>query len=524
MERKINTDINCPDDIKIKVIYPHFANTYLLPYYVENKKILGRNASIEVCKWDEGEIINKIKSENENNILIFYGTNNTKRNLPLELKVDCVDFSFYQPRLMFIQFSIELYRNHYVNKELEKYQIIIDAISKENDLNIIPTFEDIKDYLLNYKLHEIIFSDTKEQANYLRNRLKLSKYFSNDKTRPYIKLLYYSAPYTIYLLNQYPEFLPIRLDYKWLNSEKDFKDFFMTYNFIYCKYKTTCNLNKDCILKKYLLDFHIERFFEAREEPKILFDIFLKYVEKNEEQIPFHIFKDVDCFAKAISLHHQYNEDFKYNSSLKLKITNYQNLTNPVKGANFNKFNFLLNKLKENGIALYVLLLYSYIFQRDNGKEDYLFNNIANSLIDRNFLNGKYFFIFRSIINLLYLDFLEKLKIHNLKKLIESEGVTEREVYSIYMSYVFNHVLETIKNINDNISVEFLKIAFKVTLSENLQYDLIPITLEEFNNTIAEISDAKIKVENNYNNYRFFTTKQKESLSSVISPFDRKRK
>lgn len=521
-----NNDLQCIENSIIKVIYPHFANTYLLPYYVDKKEFLGKNASSVLCKWDNIDIISKIDSEEKGDIFIFYATESIDTLINDKFKSFQCDFSFYQPRLMFLPFSIELYKKHYQQLELESHQLTIDAIDNELDIvNLIPTFEDIKEYLSQFRLHDTIYSDTSEQANYLRERLVLKEYFSSKSTSPYLKLLYYSAPYSIYLLNQYPEFLPVRLDHNWLNGERDFQKYFKTYNYIYCKNSENCQLKNNCSLVNHLTKFYAERFFEAKSEPKLFYDIFNKYVEKNNEQIPFHIFKDVDCFAKAISLFHNYDSSEEI-QSIKLKISIYRNLTNKQKGDSFKLFNKSLDDLKYSACAFYILLIYSYIFRQNHNTKEFFFHNIARSLIDKNFLNGKYYFIYNAVLNTIYLDFRTKIKsiTNNIEAIKAEAKITEKEVYSIYRSFLFSHVIDTIKEINLETSFNYLKYAIDFGFSNPTSSHFIPFSEMDYKNSLYEIKETIKFVINEALKDDMFSDDQKKQLRQSKNKFSRKEK
>lgn len=519
-------DLQCLEQSIIKVIYPHFANTYLLPYYVDKKQFLGKNASSVLCKWDNSDIIRKIDSEENGDIFIFYATESIDSLINGKFKSFQCDFSFYQPRLMFLPFSIELYKKYYQQLELESHQLTIDAIDNELDIiNLIPSFEDIKEYLSQYRLHETIYSDTIEQANYLRDKLVLEEYFSSKVTSPYLKLLYYSAPYSIYLLNQFPEFLPIRLDHNWLNSENDFQKYFKTYNYIYCKHSDNCQLKDKCSLVNHLSKFYAERFYEAKTEPKLFYDIFNKYVEKNNEQIPFHIFKDVDCFAKAISLFHNYDSSEEI-QSIQIKISKYHDLTNKQKGDSFKSFNKSLEDIKYSAVAFYVLLIYSYILKQNQNNKEYFFQNIARSLIDKNFLNGKYYFIYKAILNTIYLDFRFKIKniTNNIETIKDKAKISEKEVYSIYRSFLFSQVIDAIKETNLDTSFNYLKYAMNFKFSKPTSSNYIPFSEKDYQNSIDEINETiKIVFENAQSN-DIFSEDQKTQLKQIKNIYSRTKK
>lgn len=509
-----NNGLQCLEKSIIKVIYPHFANTYLLPYYVDNKEFLGKKASSVSCKWDNNEILNKIDSDENSDIFIFYATESINALIKDKFKSFQCDFSFYQPRLMFLPFSIELYKKHYQKLDLESHQLTINAIDNETDIvNLIPTFEDIKDYSSQFRLQDTIYSDTLDQANYLRERLVLKKYFSQEATDPSIKLLYYSAPYSIYLLNQFPEFLPVRLDYDWLNCQDDFRRYFKTFNYVYCKKIANCQHKDNCSLVNQLTKFYDERFFEAKSEPKLFYDIFNKYVEKNNEQIPFHIFKDVDCFAKAISLYHNYDAS-KEIQSIKLKIATYRSLTIKQRGDSFKSFNNHLDELKHTACSFYILLVYSYIFKQNHNTKEYLFHNIAKSLLDKNFLNGKYYFIYNAILNAIYLDFRSKINnTHNkIDSIIKEAMISEKEVYSIFKSFLFSQVIESIIDISLDTSFDYLKNAIDFKFSKLLSSVIIPFSEKDFQNTVNEIRETINVVLNNAQSENMFSDEQKKQL------------
>ena len=112
------------NNIPVRILYPFYANTYLLQYYANKKKILENHEVNTVeYKWNADDLNSKLKKQQDKDkISIFYAAYKILRNLdknygPKSGNIIRANFSFYKPRLIFIKFDIEIFNNYYNNEK-----------------------------------------------------------------------------------------------------------------------------------------------------------------------------------------------------------------------------------------------------------------------------------------------------------------------------------------------------------------------------------------------------------------------
>jgi hypothetical protein len=529
MNSELVNDCSCLDKKNIFLYYPYFANTFLLNYSIKYEGLLGDNADSKIIKWDRESLIDTLNKEKDSDkdILIFFAT---KRMLEdkffLSANIEEFDFSLYLPRFVFIPFSIEAYRSCYSGKNFEdKYSSLIDAFKE--DFSEIPSINDesIKAYLKHFKLSETIFSDTPEEAYKIAEKLKTLNCFSKDDVSPELKLLYYGAPYAINLLNMYPEFLPIRIDSIDLAKESELQKYFDTKIVIYCKSLNKCECKDRCIVKEKIKNFHKIIFDKAKENPKTLAEIYNRFVQENHEQIPYQIFQNVECFSKAITYHHKYttqtvgNEIRAFTSALKdLSTLDYK----------FDYRTYIQSRqsFKEYALAYYILLVFHYIINNEKNLQKFSFKEIASSLRDKAFLNGKYYLLFQSIIKTLYAKFLFEINdTNNPIKVFCSEHNLDVESKMIYYQFK-DDIVEEVNNKAKEISLSdafnFLIRALGFILNKDSISALSNNIEREIEHTVLEISDIKSVILENYDESSLFDTQQRRKIKTIKKQIEKK--
>jgi hypothetical protein len=516
----------CFHNKNIILYYPYFANTFLLNHSIKYKGLLGAGVDSEIIRWDKDILIQTLMKEKESarEVLIFFATDRlldsaTISSINIDENIEKIEFSFYQPRFVFIPFSIEAYRLCYAEKNFEKHSLLIDGFN--SNLTNIPSFSDerLSSYLKKFRLSSTIFSDTSKEAEFLLERIKERGFFNINVNQPELKLLYYGAPYSIYLLNQYPEFLPIRIDFLNPNEDEKFKNLFDTKNIIYCKLRKDCKFKDKCIIKEKIKNFHIDIFDQAKENPRSLADIYYRFVQENTEQIPFHIFKNVDCFTKAITYHHKYS-DRTIDSKTKAFTSSLALLTSNKHPEDYISYSKSYSSFKENALAYFILLIYHYILKRELIK-DLFFKEIAISLMNKAFLNGKYYYLFQNIIKTLYLKFNKEIEnVPNPIKNFKAEyGLTSTEnnlIFSQFKSDIIDEVNKRINDLEPNNTFANLLIALSFDMGMN-DFASIPELIEEheIEYTIMEIYDIKNAIYNKSDNSFLFKKEEKTKLKKI---------
>lgn len=523
------SECSCLNEKNILLYYPYFANTFLLNYSIKCDGLLGGKATSEIIKWDKEALIDTLKKEKEskNDILIFFATERMLEDVFFSsFNIEKFDFSLYLPRFVFIPFSIEAYRLCYADKNFENYSLLIDGFKE--DLSKIPSFSDSKlqTYLKRFKLSSTIYSDTPNEANSLNDIIRASNIFCNEVDKPEMKLLYYGAPYSIYLLNEYPEFLPIRIDSLNLTDENNIKKSFETKNIIYCKSKISCELRDKCIVKEKIEDFHKNIFEKAKENPKTLADIYYMFVQENKEQIPYHIFKNVECFTKAITYHHKYLRQ-EIDPKINIFTSNLKELTSEDNTQDNIEYSKSHNSFKENAFSYFILLVYHYIINKEDIKE-LIFKEITLSLKDKTFLNGRYYYLFQNIVKTLYVIFFNELKkfsnplyrFSSKYKLDES-----RIIYSQFRAEVINEVNNRTKDIESISAFNNLIKALKYDIKTDNISTLSSIILEsEIEHTLLEIVDIKNEIFEKYEKSSMFRVQEKRNIKVIKNEREKKDK
>lgn len=452
----------------VNILYPHFANTYLLPFYAGSEKILTDygKVNLEEYNWNPNDLKSKlITHKNKDDISIFYGTDDfyqkSTKNLGISNKIIEATFSLYVPRFIFLPFDLKLFNKFYKNKEfgkkkLEDFIQPLKAISENNSLKkLIPSFSDIKGEFKSYSGCNF-FSDTIPQSEQIKKKINSLNVFGNQGDK--IRMLYYSASYSIYLFNLYPEYLPVYLDILEDPNNSEIIKFFKTNNYIYCKNKSNCSLSpNDCLVKKEIEQFHIEIFNDAKDVSNNLTDVYLDYVSKDFKKIPFHILQDVDCFSKAITLHHLYtvNDNKIKGVTLKKLVEDYEDITDE-------DFNVCLKEFRSTSKSLFFILILDYWTQKLNTIEfDDIDNFIPKLLLEKTFLSGRYYFIYKEFFKLSYFYFNSTLPDTNrIKEVKEScPQITNYDIFSFYYDTITKDVsklrFQSKEKLLDNIKIGF---------------------------------------------------------------------
>jgi hypothetical protein len=199
-----------------------------------------------------------------------------------------------------------------------------------------------------------------------------------------------------------------------------------------------------------------------------------------------------------------------------LKIGDYKTLTNidELQGAKYSACKNHLKCLKESSISFYIMLVYSFIFKENKSRTNQV-NSIANSLIDRSFLNGQYYFIFDSILNTLYFDY--RFKILNVKNRIDpivSKGISESEIFSLHKAFLFSHVIESIKTLPEN-TFDLLIKSFEFKFSKSIDLEISIFSNSDFTNTLNIIDATINELANNISRNDFFPQKQKDKIEQL---------
>jgi hypothetical protein len=516
----------CQNNKSIILYYPYFANTFLLNHSIKYNGLLGDGVDSEIIRWDKDILVQTLLKEKESqrDVLIFFATDRlldrkTILSINIDENIEKIEFSFYQPQFVFIPFSIEAYRLCYAEKNFEKHSLLIDGFN--NNLTNIPSFSDerLSSYFKKFKLSSTIYSDTIKEAEFLLERIKEKAFFSIDANQPELKLLYYGAPYSIYLLNQYPEFLPIRIDFLNPNEDEKFKNLFDTKNVIYCKLRKECEYKDKCIISEKIKNFHKTIFDQAKENPRSLADIYYKFVQENTEQIPFHIFKNVDCFTKAITYHHKYN-DLSVDPKTKAFTYSLELLTSNKHPEDYNFYSRSYSSFRRNVLAYFILLVYHYILIRDQTKDLY-FKEIAISLMNRAFLNGKYYFLFQNIIKTLYVKFCKEIEnvpnpINKFRDEYRLSLTGNNLIFSQFKSDIIDEVNKRITDLEPNNSFANLNIALNLNLSMS-EFSSMPEIIEEheIEHTIKEINDIKNTIYKRTDSSFLFKKEEKTKLKKT---------
>ncbi len=452
----------------INILYPHFANTYLMPFYASRSKILTGygNVSIEEYNWSPNDLKGKLISyKNKEIVSIFYGTDelyqNATKSLGISNKIIEATFSLYVPRFIFLPFDLTLFNKFYKNKEfgkkkLEDFIQPLKAISENNGLKkLIPSFSDIKKEFRSYSGCNF-FSDTIPQSEQIKKKIISLNVFGSQGDK--VKILYYSASYSIYLFNLYPEYLPVYLDILDEPNNSEIIKFFKTNNYIYCKNKSNCNLSPNkCLIKKEIEQFHIEIFNDAKDVSNNLTDVFLDYVSKDFKKIPFHILQDVDCFSKAITLHHLYtsNDNKVKGITLRKLVEEYPDITDE-------DFNVCLREFKSTSKSLFFILILDYWTNKLSTFEfDDIDIFIPKLLLEKTFLSGRYYFIYKELFKLSFFYYNSTLpetnRINEVK--ISCPDITDFDIFSFYYDTILKDISK-LKFQSEEKLLENIKIGF----------------------------------------------------------------
>jgi hypothetical protein len=556
----------------LKILYPLFANTYLLPFYAklsEHKLFSINNVDVDdkAYDWNEDDLCIRLEEsisnlENQNidgkndYAIVFYATEKLRTAVTNKISLDIVkifgnnlvtaNFSQYIPRFIFVPYSIGIYKLsneiEAIFNKLEKFKNINKKIFK-SEKELLKNFPKISDNIfITYieehysKIH--FFSDTETEAKFIfeyifkRTSNKGNIIELDNSTKPTFNVYCYSAPYSVYFLENFPEYLPFLNDKSFLNSNKyntELKNDFKTNNYIYCT--NSCDKN-NCELKNILEEFHKKYFNIALTAPYSLENVYRDYIEKDKAKTPFRILKDVNSFARCISLHHEYSSQIN-----KSYFGNLFNLYDDEDRSDGETFDSQLNIANTNIKEAFGILVFDYLLNRDvqvNSKKVDYFNSASRDLFENTFLNGKYFFLLNNIITIYYLIFRENInqsanRIEELKEILKNENIQfeEEQVYVAYHNYFLKNLIKSITSNTTGFNIEnikeFEKIKNNLENLTNFKYNRginnLPLK-EELINSINELKRAFNKICNAIIDDKtdFFTNdeKAKEKLKSLL--------
>lgn len=293
---------------EVRLFYPEYANTFALTYAIacaEDNKIAGAHWTSELYDWGKARRLEMgdTYNLNDNEIVAFYGTDAEIKYGSLTGSTAKIKLPVYHPRLIFMPYDYTIYESVYKNSKINPKGIITSE-----DIKDIPSIDDLSVFFSERGVSEKLKSDTEAQAVFLQKVL-FGDAYKSTKEHP-IQLFYYGAPLTIFYLNSYPKFLPIRIDVSLNNKlgvlpdnnkvKKDYSDLFNTYLFL----RIGKNVDQDLIngIQEKVKESFFHIYSDALLDPQLLSNVYKKY----KEDVPrglFYTMRSVEDFAKAITLH-----------------------------------------------------------------------------------------------------------------------------------------------------------------------------------------------------------------------------
>ena len=285
------------------LLYPEFPNTFFLTYHIlsnPKREYGGFKWDVDQCDWNwintKERVSTELNDKNSKDVICYYGTSSDKINeLPDGYKYKSISLPAYQPRFIFIPYDFDIYKEVY-----EKLELNTNGIITAKDISDYPDWDEnnIKTMLSERGIQENIFSDTKDQALFIKEKLVQSCNLKTNGDQP-IRLYYYGAPLTIFYLNHFPNYLPIKINYSAIHSDNNgFNENFKTFIHIYYR----GNENEIDYLEKIIKNDVFSAYVDAILEPQLLTPVFRRF----KEMVPrgqFYTMRDVNDFAKAITLH-----------------------------------------------------------------------------------------------------------------------------------------------------------------------------------------------------------------------------
>ncbi|MBR5632043.1 MAG: hypothetical protein IKW82_10420 [Bacteroidales bacterium] len=411
------------ESIVAKLYYPEYANTFALTYAIscaDGNKIAGIPWVSELYDWGKERMKEMEKDHDlkDNEIVAFYGTDDDITYDSLKGNKDRIRLPEYHPRLIFIPYDYSMYDNIYKERMIDPKGIVTSE-----DLIYIPEIDDFDAFFSERGVSEKLQSDTTSQADTLKKILFDGKPQITDLTnKKYpIQLFYYGAPLTIFYLNLYPKFLPIRIDIA-LNKKlsglyddnaikKEYYNLFNTY--LYLRYGKMIDKKIINSIKEKVQEFFFQVYSDAILDPQLLSDVYRKYKE-NVPRGLFYTMRSVEDFAKAITLHCApkiekiQDEIFllkgPYGMELEKRFRETLQLfkeftSESGKSSDWERTKHL-KEIKELALGGKAFMIYSFCWNKKNGKTDW--NKVFDSKNKDNFeLKGTYLHLYKSVVTCL---------------------------------------------------------------------------------------------------------------------------
>lgn len=401
---------------KALLLFPEFANTFILPYiitrnidnkfgnYIWQSILTEWNEDIKI-KYDELEKMG-YKAE----VIAFYASSSYEKDIQYffqDFQYEKIRLPQYFPRLFFIPYDYTIYEKIYKTRDINPKMIVTDK-----DISNIPYITDSTICKCLKKRGVVcIPSDTKLQANFIYDNVINTKWTYPPKSYP-IRLYYFGAPLTIFYLNSYPRYLPIRVNIDIVNKEK-YREVFDTYLYLLFKSSERCDneeygniLERVNNLKDSIKNIIFQLYAEAIIEPQLLSPMYKKY----KEMVPqghFYTMRNVEDFAKAITLHcssslDEIKRELEYDNDGKDidKETNLiKEITSESSRHSEKERIDELNKIK--GLALGCSVYLHYYILRNEEKRNENWEILFGSNSQLTPLFGTYLFLYKSIISCL---------------------------------------------------------------------------------------------------------------------------
>lgn len=404
--------------IEGKLYYPEYANTFALTYaidYAEENKIADIPWTSELYDW--GKVQNEETIPNDDEIVAFYGTDEEVKFENLQGNKQRIKLPQYHPRLIFMPYDYTVYEKIYKTRSINPQGIVTSE-----DIKDIPEINDFTALFTERGVSVKLQSDTKPQAENLKKILFDEKPQITDLTnKKYpIQLFYYGAPLTIFYLNLYPKFLPIRIDVALNNRlsdlsddnnlKKEYSNLFNTYLFLrYGK-----NVNDETIAN--IIGRVKESFFQvysdALLDSKLLSNVYKKYKE-NVPRGLFYTMRSVEDFTKAITLHCE-AEIGKIRKEIGLEeargkaleqkskdmLQFFKEFTSESRRSLYEERTKYLRDIKELALGCKAFLVYSFHWKKESGKTDW--NKVFDVRYKDKFkLEGTYLYLYDSVLTCL---------------------------------------------------------------------------------------------------------------------------
>lgn len=406
--------------IEGKLYYPEYANTFALTYaiaYAEDNKIAGIPWTSELYDW--GKIQKKEMGDEcipkDNEIVAFYGTDEEVKFENFRGNKQRIKLPEYHPRLIFMPYDYTVYEKNYKTKSINPQRIVTSE-----DIKDIPEIDDFTALFTERGVSAKLQSDTEPQAKTLKKILFDGKPQITDLTnKKYpIQLFYYGAPLTIFYLNLYPKFLPIRIDVALNNklcvlsddntTKKEYSNRFNTYLFL--RYGN--NVNEEIIGN--IIETVKESFFQVYSNALLDSQLLSNVYKKYKENVPrglFYTMRSVEDFTKAITLHCEaaigkIREEIGLSEARgkaleqksKDMLQFFKEFTSESHRGLYEERTKCLRDIKELALGCKAFLVFHW--KKENGKTDW--NKVFDTKSKDKFkLEGTYLYLYKSIVTCL---------------------------------------------------------------------------------------------------------------------------